>query len=151
MATIDPVFVPMKSGDYSFHNGLTAHGDGANMTRRRRVAMTCSCMPTGSVFNGQKNVLQDDYFRSLKNGDVLENDGWNPLIYSEARIGDQSACREATPFRGSSVSSMDEFVGEGPTTEGLGLGSRATGDYGCHHSRKSAIGSRPVNQTVGCR
>ena len=94
MATINPVAVPMKAGDCSFHNGLTAHGAGANMTRGRRIAMTCAYMPVGSVFNGQQNLLPDDYFRSLKTGDVLENDNWNPLIYSETRIGDQAACRK---------------------------------------------------------
>ena len=80
MAEIDPVCVPMKAGDCSFHNGLTAHGAGANMTRKRRIAMTCAYMPAGSTFNGQKNILPDAYFQSLKKGDVLENDDWNPVI-----------------------------------------------------------------------
>jgi hypothetical protein len=83
MAQIDPVPVPMKAGDCSFHNGLTAHGAGANMTRGRRIAMTCAYMPEGSTFNGQKNILPKDYFESLKPGDVLENDEQNPLLYSE--------------------------------------------------------------------
>ncbi|TIO86493.1 MAG: phytanoyl-CoA dioxygenase family protein [Mesorhizobium sp.] len=30
MAETDPVAVPMLAGDCSFHNGLTAHGAGAN-------------------------------------------------------------------------------------------------------------------------
>lgn len=83
MAEIDTVSAPMAAGDCSFHNGMTVHGAGANMTRGRRIAMTCAYMPTGSVFNGQQNVLQDDYFRSLKAGDVLENDDWNPLVYGK--------------------------------------------------------------------
>jgi ectoine hydroxylase-related dioxygenase (phytanoyl-CoA dioxygenase family) len=81
MANADPVAVPMKAGDCSFHNGLTAHGAGANMTRGRRIAMTCAYMPEGAIFNGQQNILPDAYFRSLKAGDVLENDDWNPLVY----------------------------------------------------------------------
>jgi hypothetical protein len=83
MAKIDPVAVPMKAGDCSFHNGLTAHGAGANMTRGRRIAMTCAYMPQGSTFNGNQNILSDTYFRSLKLGDILENDDWNPLVYSQ--------------------------------------------------------------------
>jgi ectoine hydroxylase-related dioxygenase (phytanoyl-CoA dioxygenase family) len=83
MAQIDSVPVPMKAGDCSFHNGLTAHGAGANMTRGRRIAMTCAYMPEGSTFNGQKNILPKDYFESLKPGDVLDNDDQNPLLYSE--------------------------------------------------------------------
>lgn len=71
MAEIDPIPVPMKAGDCSFHNGLVAHGAGANMTRGRRIAMTCAYMPES-----------DDYFRSLKMGGVLENDDWNPRLIS---------------------------------------------------------------------
>jgi phytanoyl-CoA hydroxylase len=81
MAQIDPVAVPMKAGDCSFHNGLTAHGAGANMTRKRRIAMTCGYMPDGCTFNGTRNILPKDYFESLKPGDTLCNDDWNPLVY----------------------------------------------------------------------
>lgn len=80
MGQVDPVAVPMKAGDCSFHNGLTAHGAGANMTRTRRIAMTCAYMPEGSTFNGQQNILPDDYFRSLSVGDVLANDAHNPVV-----------------------------------------------------------------------
>jgi len=82
MAQIDPVAVPMQPGDCSFHNGLTAHGAGANMTRGRRIAMTCAYMPEGSVFNGQQNILPEQYFKSLTIGDTLENDDWNPSMYN---------------------------------------------------------------------
>lgn len=85
MAKIDSVAVPMKAGDCSFHNGLTAHGAGANMTRRRRIAMACAYMPAGSVFNGQRNILPKAYFESLKKGDVLANDDWNPLVYANGQ------------------------------------------------------------------
>jgi len=80
MAEVDPVPAPMKPGDCSFHNGLTAHGAGANMTRGRRIAMTCAYMPVGATFNGRRNVLPEAYFQSLKEGDVLENDDWNPRV-----------------------------------------------------------------------
>jgi len=83
MGEIDPVPVPMKAGDCSFHNGLVAHGAGANMTRGRRIAMTCAYMPEGSTFNGQQNILPDGYFQSLKAGDTLDNDAQNPIVYSQ--------------------------------------------------------------------
>lgn len=86
MAEIDPMAVPMKAGDCSFHNGLTAHGAGANMTRGRRIAMTCAYMPEGSTFNGQKNILPDAYFESLTKGQVLENDDQNPIVYSSRQL-----------------------------------------------------------------
>lgn len=80
MAGIDPVPVPMKAGDCSFHNGLVAHGAGPNMTRGRRMAMTAAFMPDGSTFNGEQNILTDDYFNSLAPGDPLNNDNQNPLV-----------------------------------------------------------------------
>lgn len=83
MGEIDPVPVPMKAGDCSFHNGLVVHGAGANMTRGRRIAMTCAYMPEGSTFNGQQNIMPNDYFQSLKKGDLLDNDEQNPLVYSQ--------------------------------------------------------------------
>lgn len=82
MRKIRPIVVPMKAGDCSFHNGLTAHGAGVNMTSDRRIAMTCAYMPGGSRFNGIQNVLPDTYFSGLKIGDLLNEDGLNPLIGS---------------------------------------------------------------------
>jgi ectoine hydroxylase-related dioxygenase (phytanoyl-CoA dioxygenase family) len=82
MAQIDPVAAPMKAGDCGLHNGLVAHGAGCNMTRGRRIAMTCAYMPEGAAFNGQRNILPEAYFKSLKPGDVLENDEQNPLLWS---------------------------------------------------------------------
>jgi len=86
MAKIDPVPVPMKAGDCSFHNGLVAHGAGANMTRGRRIAMTCGYMPDGSTFDGKKNILTKEYFETLKIGDVLDNDEQNPLLWSSRQL-----------------------------------------------------------------
>lgn len=86
MAEVDPVCVPMKAGDCSFHNGITAHGAGANMTRQRRIAMTCAYMPLGSTFNGQQNILPDAYFKSLKEGGLLDNEAQNPLVYQREAV-----------------------------------------------------------------
>jgi len=78
---IDPVAVPCPAGSAVFHNGLTAHGAGANMTNRARRAMTCAYMPDGATFNGTRNILPETYFASLNVGDVLDNDAINPLIW----------------------------------------------------------------------
>ncbi|GAB4464418.1 MAG: phytanoyl-CoA dioxygenase family protein [Armatimonadaceae bacterium] len=78
---IEPVACPCPAGSAVFHNGLVAHGAGANMTNKPRRAMTCAYMPDGSTFNGQKNVLPDEYFASLSVGDVLNNEPVNPLIW----------------------------------------------------------------------
>ena len=76
------VAVPMKAGSCSFHNGLTIHGAGANMTNGFRRAMTCAYMPEGATFNGIKNILSDEQVDKLKIGDLLNDNNQNPLIYS---------------------------------------------------------------------
>jgi ectoine hydroxylase-related dioxygenase (phytanoyl-CoA dioxygenase family) len=78
---IDPVGCPVPAGSAVFHNGLTAHGAGANMTNKPRRAMTCAYMPDGSTFNGTKNILPDAYFASLRVGDPLNDDAINPLLW----------------------------------------------------------------------
>jgi phytanoyl-CoA hydroxylase len=75
---------PVRAGGALFHNGLTFHGAGANMTPGRRRAMTCAYMPDGCSFNGTANVLPPDYLATLKVGDVLDNEAQNPLVYSRA-------------------------------------------------------------------
>jgi phytanoyl-CoA hydroxylase len=79
--SVEPFVATMKAGDCSFHNGLTAHGAGINMTAGRRIAMSCAYMPEGSRFNGQQNILPDDYFERLKPGDLLDDDIFNPVVY----------------------------------------------------------------------
>ena len=76
-----PVPSVIKAGNCSFHNGLTIHAAGVNMTPNTRNAMTCAFMPDGSTFNGNKNVLPEAYFKTLKIGDILNNDEQNPLVY----------------------------------------------------------------------
>jgi len=78
---IDPVAVPCMAGSAVFHNGLTAHGAGANMTNRPRRAMTCAYMPDGSTFNGAQNVLPKSYFETLQMGQVLDDPVMNPLVW----------------------------------------------------------------------
>jgi phytanoyl-CoA hydroxylase len=78
---IETVACPCPAGSAVFHNGLTAHGAGANMTNRPRRAMTCAYMPDGATFNGKKNVLPDAYVASLKVGDPLNDDVVNPLVW----------------------------------------------------------------------
>ncbi len=81
LARVNPVATPLKAGSCTFHNGLTIHGAGPNMTNGFRRAMTCAYMPDGNVFNGQANILPEDYRATLAVGDLLNNDEQNPLIY----------------------------------------------------------------------
>jgi phytanoyl-CoA hydroxylase len=77
---------PMKAGCCSFHNGLTIHGAGANMTNGFGRAMTCAYMPDGTAFNGVKNILSDEQISRLQVNDTLNDDEQNPLIYSNDMI-----------------------------------------------------------------
>ena len=72
---------PVRAGGALFHNGLTFHGAGANMTPGRRRAMTCAVYAGWLPFNGTANVLPPDYLATLSVGDVLDNEAQNPLVY----------------------------------------------------------------------
>lgn len=80
----EPIPATMKAGSCSFHNGLMVHGAHANMSPRPRRAMTCAYMPLGATFNGEKNILSEAYFQSLKQGDELNSEAHNPLVYDSA-------------------------------------------------------------------
>lgn len=83
LAEIEPAVASMPAGSASFHNALTAHGAGANMTNRSRRAMTLQFMPAGSTFNGVPNVaLSPEYLATLSVGDELNNEDVNPLLWS---------------------------------------------------------------------
>lgn len=84
---IETVACPAPAGSAVFHNGLTAHGAGANMTNKPRRAMTCAFMPDGATFNGQRNILPEEYFNSLKIGDPLNDNRINPLVWHKDQNG----------------------------------------------------------------
>jgi phytanoyl-CoA hydroxylase len=84
LADIEPVFCPLPAGSAVVHNGLTAHGAGANMTPWRRFAMTIAYMPDGATFNGEQDILTNEYVARLAMGDVLDDETQNPLVYSRS-------------------------------------------------------------------
>jgi phytanoyl-CoA hydroxylase len=83
------VSVPMKAGSCSFHNGLTIHGAGANMTNGFRRAMTCAYMPDGATYNGIQNILSDEQVSRLKIGDLLNDEAQTPLIYTKKILANE--------------------------------------------------------------
>jgi phytanoyl-CoA hydroxylase len=86
-ASVTPVAVPMRAGSCSFHNGLTAHGAGANMTPGRRRAMTAGFMPQGSVFNGGTSIYRPEQLAQMVVGEELADDAMNPLVWSRHPAG----------------------------------------------------------------
>ena len=79
----EPVPVVLKAGSASFHNGMTAHAAGPNMTPFARRAMTCAYLPEGAVYSGIQNVLSDEYVDKLRVGEILDNDEELPLVWSK--------------------------------------------------------------------
>jgi ectoine hydroxylase-related dioxygenase (phytanoyl-CoA dioxygenase family) len=71
----------MKAGDCSFHNGLTAHAAGPNMTTEDRRAFAIIYMPDGASFNGNRNVLPEALSQSLSIGEPLNDASQNPIIF----------------------------------------------------------------------
>ena len=82
---IEPVAAKMNAGSAGFHNGLTTHAAGPNMTPYPRRAMTYAYMPDGATFNGLQNVLSDEQIDRLKLGDVLDDESQTPLVWSKLR------------------------------------------------------------------
>ena len=79
----EPVAVPCPAGGAIFHNGLVAHGAGANLTPRPRRAMTCAYMPNGARYNGRPHdMLAPEYVESLRVGDRIDDDRTFPLVWS---------------------------------------------------------------------
>jgi len=87
----EPVPIVMKAGSVAFHNGMTAHAAGPNMTPYARRAMTCAYLPEGAVYSGVQNVLTDEYVEKLKIGDVLDNNEELPLVWSKNQLASSVA------------------------------------------------------------
>lgn len=84
---VEPHPVEATAGTAVVHNGLIAHGTGANMTPRWRRAMTCQYMPDGATFNGNRCILSRQQLSRLAVGDVLDNENHNPLVWMKPRPG----------------------------------------------------------------
>jgi len=80
----EPVAAEVRAGSAVYIHGLVAHAAGPNMTPRPRRVLAMLYMPEGSTYNGRKAALPVDYTEQLQVGDVLENDRFLPLIFSEA-------------------------------------------------------------------
>lgn len=83
---IKPVNVPCRAGTVVFHNGLIAHAAGPNLTNKARRAYAIAFMPENATFNGIKDVMPNEYFKSLRVGDALDNDEIYPLIWRNANL-----------------------------------------------------------------
>lgn len=83
---VDPVFCPVPAGGAVVHNGLTAHGAGANMTGRQRIAIAVAYMPDGARFNGAQDIYTKEQVERMAVGDVLDDEAQNPLVFSAGTV-----------------------------------------------------------------
>ncbi len=82
--SIKAIPTPVAAGGLVVHNGMVAHGAGANMTSHRRRAMTIAYFPDGEVYNGRRDTLPDEYYDVLQVGEPLNDDRYVPLIWPRA-------------------------------------------------------------------
>ncbi|WP_135553847.1 phytanoyl-CoA dioxygenase family protein [Paenibacillus cymbidii] len=54
--TRKPVIVPLKKGSLTFHNGLTFHAAGSNMSDAPRRVLAIIFMPDGTTYNGKPHL-----------------------------------------------------------------------------------------------
>jgi phytanoyl-CoA hydroxylase len=84
---LDSVPAVLPAGGAVWHNGLVAHGAGANMTARGRRAMTCAYMPDGVTYNGKRDdfVYTEEQAAGMQPGDLLDDDATNPPVGGVSR------------------------------------------------------------------
>jgi phytanoyl-CoA hydroxylase len=80
--SLETVPAALPPGGAVWHNGLTAHAAGANMTTRARDAMTCAYMPADVRYNGRRDeyVLPEEYAAKLAVGDPLDDPYLFPIV-----------------------------------------------------------------------
>lgn len=54
------VYVPLKAGSVTFHNGLTFHFAGKNYSDKPRRVLSVIYMPDGETFNGNEHQVSQD-------------------------------------------------------------------------------------------
>lgn len=72
----------MRAGSCSFHNCMTIHGAGANMTNLARRAMFCAYIPDGVTFDGTQHIVTDAQLASLQTGDPIALPHHNPIVFA---------------------------------------------------------------------
>ena len=76
----EKVFVPLKTGDATFHSGLTFHGAGNNQTNEMREAMTIIYIKDGVTFDAsdERNKTHTSCV-GLNNGEIM-NTKFTPVL-----------------------------------------------------------------------
>jgi hypothetical protein len=76
----------MIPGNCPFHNDITIHKAGDNMTNGFRHFVVDAYIPDGAIFNGIQNILSDKYIHKLKTDNFQHDNKQNSLTCSKAHI-----------------------------------------------------------------
>lgn len=57
---IQRVYVPLKKGSVTYHNGLTFHAAGQNRSDKPRRVLSIIYMPDGEIFDGKQHMVSDE-------------------------------------------------------------------------------------------
>ncbi len=74
---------PVPAGGLVVHNSMIAHSAGPNQTPYPRRAMTIAFFPDGLTYNGNFDTLPKEYYTKLQEGDLLNDDRYVPLTWSQ--------------------------------------------------------------------
>lgn len=80
-ADVQPVPAPVPAGGVVFHNCMTYHAAGANLTMTRRLAMTAAYIPDGAVFDGTQDCFSDEQMSRLSVGRPLDDEDITPKVW----------------------------------------------------------------------
>jgi ectoine hydroxylase-related dioxygenase (phytanoyl-CoA dioxygenase family) len=70
---VQRVYVPLKRGSVTFHNGLTFHYAGKNMSDKPRRVLSIIYMADGTTYNGKGHVVSDEA-GNLKVGEPFQGE-----------------------------------------------------------------------------
>lgn len=70
---IQRVYVPLKKGSVTYHNGLTFHFAGKNLSDKPRRVLSIIYMPDGETYNGNPHGVSDEA-GNLKAGEPFSGD-----------------------------------------------------------------------------
>jgi ectoine hydroxylase-related dioxygenase (phytanoyl-CoA dioxygenase family) len=73
---VEPVFAEVPRGTVLFHNGMTIHGSGANLSRRPRMALALSFIPLNTVCTDPDHPLLRDFTA----GESFSDNPWHPRV-----------------------------------------------------------------------
>lgn len=70
---VQRVYVPLKKGSVTYHNGLTFHAAGKNLSDKPRRVLSMIYMPDGEIFDGKPHMVTEEA-GYMKEGEPFHGD-----------------------------------------------------------------------------